>query len=1003
MADDLVYKITLTAKDEASQVIQDAAGRARDASGRFVAMGRDSQAAGDAAAKAQRAHGDVLSGLVGKVGAVAAAYVSFQAALGLVRSLAGGVRALGEESLRASGTAEELRNALNTVTAGHGATWFEQLNAWAKVMPGSTAEAIEAFKRLRSMGVSPTIKDMTVLKDTVTAVGGGDETFMGIVTALGQMQAKGKASAEELMQLAERGVPAYQILQDELGLTGEQVAKIGESTIAVDRVLQALLAGLEKRFGGAATAMQGTWSGMTQTLQSEWDDFARLVGESGFLEFAKQEMRRLLEEIQRLSSSGDLARFARQASDVLTGLGKVVSWTASRLGDLSKAGLELATNASPWLRTLETLARLPGSPLAGYANALARVRTEYEAAHAASEAFQDGEAALAGVYQDAQAAIVEHYDAVAAAASKGGGQEVQAAAQVLDVRRQQRDLTLQLLEQEAQARREALDKAGLAERDHAESAKAVEQDLAQARLSALQAYAAQAQGVYDALSKRGQALAQELASLQTAQAAFLKSSAELVRDAALNAMAPAQKMQALKEEVRRAQLEIQALAAKGDQESLRRAEEQLRSLAGLYKQMEAATPSGAKQKQVAQEAAQGVKAAADVIAASYDKQVAKAKEAQAANDAAAKSAKGELDQAKQAAEAAAPAVEITHNANEVKAEILQTLQGMTTTGEHEVVLRTVDDQARAAMTAFMKPEEKRISVSATTAEAQAAILPVVTPEQKTVTVNPQVDLAAAAFQNLVAPGEKPVLAAADVQGAQESLAGLTAPAEKPVEVAADVEAATALLADVVAPDAKPVNLHLEADAFKAAVEQLTRPEQKVITIVEKRVSSGADSSGSDAAPASADAHDGAAGYRLGGLIPGFGGGDVTPIWVEPGERITDKHTTRHFGNSFFEALQDVAHGRADLSRLLAMLQHREVARLPVHQVEAPPAFATGGLAPQFTGFGMLGGQIASWGSLTLDVDGRSVQAVMRRGDYDDLQEGLMRAKLTRLKRKGSGA
>lgn len=57
---------------------------------------------------------------------------------------------------------------------------------------------------------------MTTLGNTVAAVGGNSETLNNIARALGQIQTKGKLSAEEMNQLAENGVGAWDILSKQM-------------------------------------------------------------------------------------------------------------------------------------------------------------------------------------------------------------------------------------------------------------------------------------------------------------------------------------------------------------------------------------------------------------------------------------------------------------------------------------------------------------------------------------------------------------------------------------------------------------------------------------------------------------------------------------------------------------------------------------------------------------------------------------------------------------------
>lgn len=214
---------------------------------------------------------------------------------------------------------DKLRLSLDTITKGHGDEWFEKLNTWALKMPVNTEKAIASFSMLRAMGLQPTIKDMTTLVDTSSALGGDAGTLEGIARALGQIKTKGKVSAEELMQLAERGIPAYEILKEKLGLTSAQVANIGKMAISGDVAVQALLEGMEERFGGMSAKMQTEWGGMTESLKSYYTEFQRLTMASGPMDAMKSGLNELILKLDQMKKTGELDKWAASmARGVLT-------------------------------------------------------------------------------------------------------------------------------------------------------------------------------------------------------------------------------------------------------------------------------------------------------------------------------------------------------------------------------------------------------------------------------------------------------------------------------------------------------------------------------------------------------------------------------------------------------------------------------------------------------------------------------------------------------------
>ncbi|MDK2877854.1 MAG: hypothetical protein PWR06_570 [Thermoanaerobacteraceae bacterium] len=147
--------------------------------------------------------------------------------------------------------------------------FLKEASEFANKTPFEFPELINSSKLLMAFGFeADKVLDMLkTIGDTASGLGAGSEGIDRITRALGQMRAKGRAQAEELLQLQELGVPANQILQEELGLTGEQIANIGKESIEAAKVIDALLRGMDKRFGGMMDNQSRTAKGMISTLK----------------------------------------------------------------------------------------------------------------------------------------------------------------------------------------------------------------------------------------------------------------------------------------------------------------------------------------------------------------------------------------------------------------------------------------------------------------------------------------------------------------------------------------------------------------------------------------------------------------------------------------------------------------------------------------------------------------------------------------------------------------
>ena len=219
----------------------------------------------DAAQKARAEHAATLRQQMGEVGMglMAAGAGALFAAKGML-DLAGNMQQakIGFTTLLGSASAADKMVRDLATFAAQTPFEFTGLQQTAKLMLAFGFEAKAIIPSLRTLG------------DAMSALGGGGEAMDRVVRQIGQIKTKGRAMGEELVVIAEAGIPVYQILAEELNLTGAEVAKIGEKGIKADVAIQALMRGLDKRFGGGMAAQAGTW----QQVLSNLIDTAKMAG-----------------------------------------------------------------------------------------------------------------------------------------------------------------------------------------------------------------------------------------------------------------------------------------------------------------------------------------------------------------------------------------------------------------------------------------------------------------------------------------------------------------------------------------------------------------------------------------------------------------------------------------------------------------------------------------------------------------------------------------------------
>lgn len=232
--------------------------------------------------------------------------------------------------------------------------FLREMNEFAARTPFSTEQALEMSKYIQAVGISMNTSKafLEVVTDAAAATGATEENLQRVIFALGQMQTKGRIANEEIRQLANANIPIYQILQEELNLTGEQISDIGNYWIDADKAIVAILRGLEKRYDGAADRISDTMSGMLDTIADNTKIIAQAAGQGAYdsVKAAMTNVRDLLDEYREVVTEfGSAGLFNRILTDIdPTGeIGTQVLTLIGNFRQLGTSALELYTVAQP--------------------------------------------------------------------------------------------------------------------------------------------------------------------------------------------------------------------------------------------------------------------------------------------------------------------------------------------------------------------------------------------------------------------------------------------------------------------------------------------------------------------------------------------------------------------------------------------------------------------------------------------------------------------------------
>lgn len=237
--------------------------------------------------------------------------------------------------------------------------FLREMNKFAARTPFTTEDVLTFSKYMQAVGVSmgTTKSFLQVITDTAAATGATDENLQRIVFGLGQMKTKGRIANEEIRQLANANIPIYEILQEELKLTGEQISNIGKNWIPAEKAIVAILTGLEKRYAGAADRIANTMTGMADTIADNAKIISQVVGENLYNALAENmaRLRDLLDRYREVATEkGAMGLFTTILTDIDASgqIGTEILTLIGNIKQLIAAILDLYNAAKPALRVL---------------------------------------------------------------------------------------------------------------------------------------------------------------------------------------------------------------------------------------------------------------------------------------------------------------------------------------------------------------------------------------------------------------------------------------------------------------------------------------------------------------------------------------------------------------------------------------------------------------------------------------------------------------------------
>ncbi len=166
--------------------------------------------------------------------------------------------------------AEQVDIAFNTMLGPERAKkMIANLVEFAKTTPFEMAGLNKATQQMLAYGFAAddVIPMLTDVGNATAALGAGQQGIDAITRALGQMHGKGTAASQEMMQLTEVGIPAWEYLAKALHTdVAGAMDMVTKKAVSADVAIAAIRAGMQGDFGGLMIKQSRTLTGVLSNL-----------------------------------------------------------------------------------------------------------------------------------------------------------------------------------------------------------------------------------------------------------------------------------------------------------------------------------------------------------------------------------------------------------------------------------------------------------------------------------------------------------------------------------------------------------------------------------------------------------------------------------------------------------------------------------------------------------------------------------------------------------------
>ncbi|SQH76938.1 Phage tape measure protein [Shewanella benthica] len=221
----------------------------------------------------------------------------------------------------------------------------EQATAWIKEFANKTGTRLDsvknAFASLKTFGIDPMTGALQSMVDYNIKLGGSQEKLEGIILAVGQAWAKQKLQGEEILQLIERGIPVWELLEKVTGKNTVQLQKMSSAGELGRETIKALFDELGRQANGLAAKSLDRLSGQINLISNKFEQFKQIIADSGVYQVAVDFLKDLNKQFDRLNQDGKIKTAAEDISQFFSSIirdgGTAISTTLENITAFAQA------------------------------------------------------------------------------------------------------------------------------------------------------------------------------------------------------------------------------------------------------------------------------------------------------------------------------------------------------------------------------------------------------------------------------------------------------------------------------------------------------------------------------------------------------------------------------------------------------------------------------------------------------------------------------------------